>query len=222
MARPVSRVALTGGIATGKTYSLKRFELLGAATVNADTLARRAVESGTPGLAAIVRRFGPGVLDADGVLDRKALAAMVFSDAAARRDLEAIVHPAVYDAIEAWFADVAAGRADEPPAGPDTSAGAGPVVAMAEIPLLYETGREDAFDAVVVTACSPEQQVARMRARDGLDDTEARRRLAAQLPIDEKARRADFVVDTSGTEADTDAAIDRVWRALAGAPGDRP
>ncbi len=116
----------------------------------------------------------------------------------ARRDLEAIIHPAVYDAIRAWRKQLEA-------------AGPGPHrVAVADIPLLYETAHEADFDRVIVTRCEPDQQLARLRTRDGLTDDEARQRLAAQWPIDEKAARANYVIDTSGSVEDTNRQIDRV------------
>jgi dephospho-CoA kinase len=206
----VRRVALTGGIATGKSYCLARFAQLGAAVVDADALARAAVAPGTPGLAAVVARFGEGVLQQDGALDRGRLAVIVFADAQARRDLEGIVHPAVRQAIDEWY------RARE---RNDLSRSR---IGIADIPLLYETGRQHDFETVVVAACRPDQQLARLTARDGIDETAAHRRLDAQLPIDEKVRRADFVIDTSGTFAETAAAVDRVWQELRGRSPEEP
>jgi dephospho-CoA kinase len=193
-------IALTGGIATGKSHVLRRLATLGVPTIDADRLSREAVEPGTPALDAIARHFGPDVLDANGALNRRGLGDRVFADAAARRDLEAIIHPAVYDAIAAWRAQLqAAGHA---------------YVAVADIPLLYETGREGDFDRVIVTRCTPDQQLARLRARDGLTEDEARQRLTAQWPVDEKAARADFVIETSGSIDETDRQVDRVLAAL--------
>lgn len=196
------RVALTGGIASGKSFCLARFRELGAVTVDADALARQVVTPGSAALTAIVSRFGRAVLQADGSLDRAALGAVVFADADARRDLEAIVHPAVYARLQAWFETAEGAAPSSPP------------VAIAEIPLLYETGREGEFDAVVVAACDEPTQIARLQARDGVSADEARRRLAAQWPIEDKRRRAGHVIDTSGSEEDTRQAVDRVWRAL--------
>lgn len=187
------KVALTGGIATGKSYVRQRLAARSVPTVDADTLARRVVEPGTAGLSAITARFGRGVLGSDGQLDRKALSAIVFGNAAARADLEAIVHPAVYTAIDAWFAG---------------QARAGTPFAVADIPLVYETGRAGDFDAVIVAACHPERQRERLIARDGLTAPEAAERLAAQWPIERKVDLADFVVRTDGTFADTDAQVD--------------
>lgn len=184
------RVALTGGIATGKSYCLSRFEALAVAVVDADRLARLAVAPGSAGLEAVVARFGTSVVRGDGTLDRAALAGIIFSDRSARADLEAIVHPDVYRRIREWFARL-------PPATP---------IAMADIPLLFETGHEHDFDAVVVAACTPGEQLRRLRERR-LDEDAARARLAAQWPIDEKVRRADHVIQTEGTFAETDAQV---------------
>lgn len=192
------RVGLTGGIATGKSYCLERFGRLGAKTIDADVLAREAVAKGNPGLEAVVRRFGPSVLRPDGNLDREALGRIVFGDAAARRDLEAIIHPEVYRAIESWFATLT----DQSKSG---------AVAIADIPLLFETNREGDFDVVVVAACSRERQIERLMAR-GMAKNDAQDRISAQLPIEEKTRRAAYVIDTSGTFDDTDAQVDRLWR----------
>ncbi|MCC7125085.1 MAG: dephospho-CoA kinase [Acidobacteria bacterium] len=192
------RVALTGGIATGKSYVAARLRDAGVPVIDADVVAREVVAPGTPGLDAVLRRFGSGVIAADGTLDRAALAAIVFADPAARRDLELIIHPAVRRSIDAFLAEHSA-------AAP---------FAVADIPLLFETGRERDFDVVVVAACPPEMQRARVMARDGATAEQAERRMAAQWPIADKVARADFVVDTSGTFADTDRAVDAVLAAL--------
>ena len=203
------RVALTGGIASGKSYCLSRFAALGAATIDADVLARQAVATGTTGFEAVRARFGASVLTPDGGLDRDALARLIFSDAASRRALEAIVHPVVYGAVQRWTDSLARNGQD--------------VIAIADIPLLFETGRESDFDAVVVAACRPEQQVERLVQRSGLSHEEAARRIGIQLPLAEKAQRADFVIDTSGSFEETDAEVKRVWRELrSGGPRQRP
>jgi dephospho-CoA kinase len=182
------RVALTGGIATGKSHVRAWFEKLGVPTIDADTLAREAVAVGTPGLAAVVDRFGREVLAPSGALDRQKLASVVFMDPGARRDLEAIIHPQVQRATDAWFDSLDPARYS---------------VAIADIPLLFEVGRERDFDAVIVTAVDPETQVRRVIDRDGASEEDARLRLAAQLPIDEKVKRADFVIRTDGTVEQT-------------------
>jgi len=200
----IRKVALTGGIATGKSYCLKRFAALGAETIDADVLARQAVERGTPGLAAVVARFGDAVRRADGTLDRAALARTVFADAGARRDLEAIVHPYVFAARETWLSSLAARAA---------ATGAS-IVAIADIPLLFEAGRPAEFDVVIVVACDPAQQRARVMARDRLTAEEADRRIAVQWPIERKRALADIVIDTSRTFEETDRQVDETWERL--------
>jgi dephospho-CoA kinase len=192
------RAALTGGIATGKSYALSRFAQLGAATIDADRLAREAVAPGTSGLARVIERFGPSILLPDGSLDRAALGRIVFADRIARADLEAIIHPEVYRRIGQWFADLPAGTR----------------VAMADIPLLFETGQEHDFDRVVVCACSPAEQLRRLMARDGLSEAAARARLDAQWPIEAKIARADIVIRTDGSYAETDRAVSRAYEML--------
>ena len=201
MSRRPRRVALTGGIATGKSYCLSRFADLGAPTIDADQLARQVIAPGTAGFDAVVARFGTAILRGDGGLDRDALGRLVFADAAARRDLEAIVHPKVYDAIRDWFERLGASTAS-------------PTVAIADIPLVYETGRERDFDVVVVTRCEPDQQLARLMERSGLTEVEAQKRIGSQMPVADKAARADFVIDTSGDFADTNLQIDAVWKQI--------
>ncbi len=193
------RIALTGGIATGKSHVRAQFEALGVPAIDADVLAHQAVAPGSPALAAVVGRFGRDVLQADGSLNRRALATVVFSDPAARRDLEGIVHPAVRDGIDRWFATLDPSRH---------------AFAIADIPLLYETGRDRDFDAVIVTACDPDTQIKRVMARDGATEAEARQRLAAQLPLDEKIRRGDYVIRTDGTVEETNLQVRRVYEAL--------
>jgi len=195
------RVALTGGIATGKSHVRARFEELGVPTIDSDVLAREAVQPGSAGHAAVIARFGPDILDASGMLDRRKLAGVVFSNVEARRDLEHIIHPVVRAATEAWFASVDASRHP---------------FAIADIPLLYETGRNADFDAVIVVACHPGTQLRRVMERDKLTEAEARSRIAAQLPIEEKISRADHVIRTDGSFLDTDAQVLEVHRQLVG------
>ena len=192
------RVALTGGIATGKSTVLRRLRAAGLPTIDADVLARQVVAPGAPAYAAVVARFGVEVIDDTGAIDRRALAAVVFADPAARRDLEAIVHPAVYEAMAAWFAAL-----------PGDTPGA-----VADIPLLYETGRERDFDVVVVVACTRDEQIRRVMARDGVTSDEAEARIAAQWPIARKVAAADHVIWTTGTLADTERQVDQLLTGL--------
>jgi dephospho-CoA kinase len=193
------KIALTGGIATGKSYVLEQFRRRGIPCLDADELAHGVTAAGTEATTAIAARFGREMLAPDGSVDRVRLGPMVFADAAARRDLESIVHPAVYRAVTAGL------RAFE-------LTGDAPV-AVVDVPLLYETGAEQKFDKVIVTMCPPEVQIARLVAR-GLNEAAARQRLAAQLPTNEKAARADFVIRTDGPYADTDSQVERVLAAL--------
>jgi dephospho-CoA kinase len=194
----MKRVALTGGIATGKSHVRAEFERLGVPTVDADKLARDAVADGSPGLKAVINRFGRGVLDATGALDRRKLGAIAFSDSAARHDLEQIIHPIVRASTDEWFAGLATGHP----------------FAIADIPLLYETGRERDFDEVIVTICEPETQLRRVMQRDSVTEAEARQRLAAQLPTSEKAGRADHVISTEGPFEETNRQVRKVYEAL--------
>src|SRR4029453_13615578 len=170
----MGRAALTGGIATGKSYCLSRFAALGAAVIDADVLPRSAVSAGSPGLARVVERFGPGVLHGDGDLDRSALARIVFADRVARADLEAIVHPEVYRRVSEWFADLPAGTG--PPLPPT--------------PPLFRPGRP------------PAEQLRRAIQRDALSEADARARIASQWPIEEKVKRAHHVIRTDGSFAE--------------------
>ena len=194
------KIALTGGIATGKSYVLDQFRRRGVPCLDADELAHGVEAAGTEATAAIAARFGADVLAADGSVNRVRLGPIVFADPAARRELEAIVHPAVYRAIAAGV------RAFEL-----TGTHA---FAIVDVPLLYETGAEDGFDRVIVTACPPEIQIARLKQR-GLREDAARQRLAAQWPTDEKVARADFMIKTDGTFDETDRQIEDIVRSLA-------
>jgi dephospho-CoA kinase len=190
------RIALTGGIASGKSLCLATFARLGVPIIDGDQLARDAVALGSAGLAAVVRRFGPSVLLPSGQLNRAALGAVIFADPTARQDIEKIIHPQVYAAVARWFTALTA------PAG------------VADIPLLFETGHQDDFDVVVVAACQPEQQLARLMARGGLSEANAKARIAAQWPLARKIAKAHYVIDTSGTLAQTTENAEAVWSNL--------
>lgn len=193
--RPV-RVALTGGIATGKSRCLAVFKSVGAQVIDADQVARDVVAPGSDGLAAVVKQFGRSVLLPNGHLNRAAMGMAIFADPSARHRLEDIIHPRVYSAIERWF-----GSLTDP-------------LGIADIPLLYETGREEDFDVVVVAACRPDQQLARLIARTHLSEADALSRIAAQLPLADKVARADYVIDTGGTLEQTEARTKAVWKKM--------
>ena len=193
------RVALTGGIATGKSHVLEQFRRHGVPCLDADTLAHGVESPGTEATAAIAARFGSDILTAEGAVDRAKLGPVVFKDAAARRDLEAIVHPAVYRAVVAGlraFTLVGDYR-----------------FAVVDVPLLYETGAEKDFDRVIVTACPVATQIARLVAR-GMSEEAARQRLAAQWPTEKKTSRADFVVKTDGTFEETNRQVEEIYQLL--------
>jgi dephospho-CoA kinase len=195
------KVALTGGIATGKSYVLEQFRRRGVPCLDADQLARGVTAAGTEATAAIAARFGPDVLAADGSVNRARLASIVFADSEARRDLEAIVHPGVYRGITAGlraFELIGESR-----------------LAVVDVPLLYESGHAGDFDHVIVTDCPEEVQLLRLRER-GVADVEARQRIGAQWPNKEKAARATFVIHTGGTFQETDRQVDEVLSLLSG------
>lgn len=194
-------IGLTGGIASGKSAVARMLRAADVPVIDADLLAKEAVAPGTTTLAAVVARFGGGVLAPDGSLDRKALGALVFSDAAARADLNAIVHPAV--------AALAAERLDALRAQ-------GAPLAVYEVPLLFESGLERVMGATLLVAAPEDLQVQRMATRDGLDEAAARARIAAQLPLEEKRTRATAVIDNDGTLEQLAQRLGAAWRAATG------
>jgi dephospho-CoA kinase len=194
----IRRIALTGGIATGKSYVAGKFREAGVPIVDADLLAREVVLPGTPALNAIRKRFGPDAVRRDGTMDRIRVAQIVFKDKRARLDLEAIIHPAVVKAINDFFNTL-------PKRTP---------FAVADIPLLFETKREKEFDAVVVVACPRDIQLQRLMERNKLSKEDAEKRLAAQLPIDQKVSKATHVVTTTGTFDETDAQVEALITAF--------
>ena len=187
----IRRIGLTGGIATGKSYVAGKIKEAGVPIVDADVLAREVVAPGTPGLAAVRKRFGPDAVRRDGTMDRVRIAQIVFKDKRARLDLEAIIHPAVQRAIDDFFAQL-------PKRTP---------FAVADVPLLFETKREGQFQEVVVVACPRDIQLMRLMERSKLSKEDAERRLSAQLPIDQKVKKATHVIRTEGTFEETDAQV---------------
>jgi dephospho-CoA kinase len=179
------RVGLTGGVASGKSTVAALLEELDAVVIDADELAREVVEPGTPGLAAVVDAFGPGVLAEDGSLDRQALGAVVFADEVARRRLERILHPL----IRRRAAEI---EAAAPPG----------VLVVHDIPLLVETGQGDAFDAVLVVDVPVETQVDRMVTERGWTREDAQARVAAQASREQRLAAATYVIDNTGTRDD--------------------
>ena len=193
------RVGLTGNIAAGKSTVAEVWRRLGATVADADELARRAVEPGSPALAAIAAEWG-GEVVRDGELDRAALRRIVFADPDARARLEAIVHPAV-----AALRDEAYREAEA----------RGETLAVADIPLLFEVGMADDFDVVVLVEAPEELRLERMVRDRGLDPEEARRMIAAQMPSELKHARADHVIPNTGTVGDLEDRARALWRTLA-------
>jgi len=184
---------LTGGIGSGKSRVADLLRQRGVPVVDADALARDAVSRGSPGLSAVVDAFGTQYLTPEGTLDRKRLAAHVFESDEARRRLNAIVHPAVRELAQQRFAELTA---------------AGVELAAYEVPLLFEVGLDAVLRPVVVVAATPERQLERVMARDGLTAEEARARIAPQLPLAEKRARADYVLENDGPESALPSAVD--------------
>jgi dephospho-CoA kinase len=186
---------LTGGIATGKSTVAARLRAAGVPVIDADDVARHVVGSGTPGLEAVAKTFGPGVLDCRGALDRKALGRVVFASHQARKALEAITHPLIAQRTSELAAELAA---------------RGEPIACYEAALLVESGIADRYRPLVVCACPNEIQLARLRARDSLNDEEALARVRAQMPLEAKVAMADHVVETSGDLTDTERRTDEL------------
>ena len=183
---------LTGNIGAGKSSVARLLVRHGIPVIDADQLAREVVAPGRPALAEIAARFGPKVLHADGTLDRKALAAVVFDDPAERAALNAIVHPRIAEATAARVAQLAE---------------AGHPAAVYEAALIVENGLERGLAGLIVVTAPDEAQVARLLLRDGMTDAEARARMAAQLPSAEKRKKATFVIENHGSLADLEAQV---------------
>ena len=192
-------IGVTGNIACGKSAVLRRLAELGAETIDADRVVHALMEPGQAAWTAVRDNFGPGVMTADGRIDRRALAAIVFSDPAELLRLESLTHPAVRVRILAQVADAAR---------------RGVRVVVVDAIKLFEGGLADHCDEVWVVTCDPAQQLARLMARNGFDEAEARRRIDAQPPQAEKVARADVVIDNSGTLEATNAQVDAAWRAV--------
>jgi dephospho-CoA kinase len=192
-------IGLTGGIASGKSTVAAMLRELGAPIVDADLLARQVVEPGSPALAEIAQRFGPDMLAADGSLDRKKMGERIFADPGARATLNAITHPRIAQASAAALADFAA---------------AGHKVAIYEAALLVENRIQERLGGLIVVSVPDDVQIARLRARDDLDEEGARARVSAQLPLASKVAVADWVVDNGGSVEQTRAEVERIWRSI--------
>ncbi|MSP90236.1 MAG: dephospho-CoA kinase [Myxococcales bacterium] len=190
-------LGLTGGIACGKSTVAAWLTGQGAHLIDADGIARELVEPGTPGLGAVVARFGAGVLQPDGRLDRGKLGARVFQDSAQRSALNAILHPAIAQQVRDDLHRAADARV---------------ALAVVDAALLFELGLADACDGIVLVDCELEEQVARLRHRNGLDEAAAWARVRAQAAPTERRARADWVIDNRGSLDKLASEIARVWR----------
>lgn len=189
------RVGLTGGIATGKSTVAAMLRERDIPVLEADPIAHELLEVGQPAYDEVVREFGSAVLGPGGKVDRAKLGAIVFADATKRQRLNQILHPRILEVVRRWFESL-----DRP---------GGPEAAVVSAALIYEAGSKTQLDRVIVCWCRPEQQVARLKER-GLTGQQIEQRIAAQMPIDEKRRLADDVIDCSGTIEATERQADQV------------
>jgi dephospho-CoA kinase len=183
------RVALTGGYASGKSFVARNFQELGCFVVHADELGHAVLLPDGEAYAGVVREFGSGILDEEGRIVRRALAALVFNNPERLAVLNSLVHPPVRRRTEELFLGFAARE----PNG----------IAISEAAIHIETGGYRNFDRVILAVCTPEQQIERAMARDGVTREEAQARLSRQMPLEEKRKFAHYVIDTSGTKEDT-------------------
>jgi dephospho-CoA kinase len=192
---------ITGGIGSGKSTVSGLLTEAGVPVVDADRLARLSVAPGGPGLSQVVREFGPSVLGTDGEMDRKRMGQMAFSSVEVRAKLNAILHPMITDLARAAFAKLESDGVE---------------LAAYDCPLLFESGLQARYRPTVVVFVSPEEQVRRVMARNGLSEADAVARVASQMPLSEKARMADFVVDNSGTREELASRVMDLMRSVHG------
>lgn len=194
------RVGLTGGLASGKSFVGRALADLGCLLVKADELGHLVLEPDGEAFEAVVKEFGRGILGENGAIDRKRLASEVFNRPDRLAALNAIVHPPVIRLEEKIIEEFASRKPDG--------------IAVMEAAILIETGSYKRFDKLIVAVCTPEQQVQRASERDGLTREEALARIARQMPLAEKLKYADYVVDTSGAKEDTLRQVKEVWNRL--------
>jgi dephospho-CoA kinase len=198
--RPFLLVGLTGGVATGKSTVSAMFRALGCVIIDADVLAREVVEPGEPALAEIAREFGPGVVQGDGRLDRKALGAFIFADPGLRRRLEAITHPRIRERFTRHLHELAGRSFDG--------------IVIFDAAVIVESGNWKTVERLVVVVADEATQIARLQARDGIGREDAALRIRSQMPLSEKARLAHYLIDNSGDRAATQAQVRSVHAAL--------
>ena len=192
------RIGLTGNIAVGKSCASARFAGLGAAVIDADRISREIMEPGAPAYFRVIETFGSEILSGDGTIDRRRLGGVVFASEEKRHLLESITHPAIRAAI----------------AGEVAEKGKISNIVIVEAALMVETGGYKEYDRLIVVTCPPATQLSRLAARDGLTVSEAKARIAAQMPMDEKIRFADYIIDTSGSLEYTLEQVDGIYRVL--------
>ncbi|CAG7644874.1 Dephospho-CoA kinase [Paenibacillus solanacearum] len=190
-------IGLTGGIACGKSTVSSMLVRRGALLVDADQIAREVVEPGTPVLASVIERFGADLLLPDGSLHRKKLGERIFGDQEARKALEGLLHPPIRATMRARMEAYAASDPDK--------------LVVVDVPLLYESKLQGMFQQVMVVYIPRELQLQRLMGRDKLTQEQAEKRLASQMPIEEKRALADYVIDNSGSLEDTERQIDKFW-----------
>lgn len=191
-------LGLTGGIATGKSTVSQMLVKRGAVLIDADQIAREVVLPGSEHLAEISQIFGQAVIAADGTLDRTKLGSIVFNNERARKQLEAILHPAIRKQMLSRMDQYATEQPDR--------------LVVVDVPLLFESGLQQYFEEIMLVYVPEKTQLARLRHRDGFDEIEAQARIDAQMPIEQKKQLADVVIDNSGTLEQTEAQVDRFWR----------
>lgn len=201
------KVGLTGGIAAGKSVVGEMFVRLGAHLIQADAVAHELMQPGQRVYEQVVRCFGRGILDADGSINRSRLAAAAFGDSGSPprvKELNAIVHPAVVECENGWMDEIGQQHPD--------------AIVIVEAALILEAGAADRFDRLIVVTCRPEQRIARFASRHGIPEEAARaevtRRMAAQIPDEEKVKAADCVIDNSGSLETTEHQVREIWTAL--------
>jgi len=192
---------LTGGIASGKSTAARMFQSLGARIIDADRVGHHLLRSTSPVYGDIVQQFGPAILNAAGDIERARLGRVVFGDPAKLAELNAIVHPLIIARVE----ELAARHHAEHP----------DCVVLVDAALIFEAGIGGRFAKVIVVWCTPEQQIERLMAKAGITRAQAEQRIASQMPVEMKRRRADYVIDTSGSLEGTHAQVRRVYRELA-------
>ena len=190
-------LGLTGNIAGGKTTVAKMFERLGCYTIDTDILSRRVMAQGGAAYPVVVDTFGVDIVDSEGNIDRSALRKIVFNDDAARKRLEEIVHPAILKTESRLVGEIK---------GKDDKA-----IILTQAALCVETGAYTRFDGLIVVYCEPEEQLRRLMSRDNISREEAEKIIRTQMPIDEKLKYADFVINNSGTPEETEKDVKRVF-----------